>query len=644
MDNFDKAAHDTDDRADTAETPNSIETEAELKLAHKSSFSVGAKITVVVGLCLALMIGVSVTGIWIMQKIGVEIESIAEHDIPLTEIVSKITVHQLEQAINFERAVRYGEEMAHMPKARAHFETAVKKFEAISAQVDQEIKEGEHLAENATKAAHTTAEKAEFSHVLSALKTIEKHHHDFEVHAAEAMKLLLAGNVPAALKVTEKIEIEEESLNLELEALLTEIEKFTRDATRQAEADEKLGIKILTAVSVAGLLTGCIMAWFLITRLIVRPLSEVVVILGALTNGETDVEIKARSSDEIGAVAKALAKFRNVLLANKELEETNRLAELEAVAESKKRTEEKMQVDRELAEKSMEEARKASEKADYLAEITSQFDEAVNGVLTTFASAAEEMQSSAQSLSATAEQTSQKAVTVAAASEEASSNVQTVATAAEEMSASIGEISRQIDESARIAREGVQDAGIANERVQGLATAAQKIGEVINLINDIASQTNLLALNATIEAARAGEAGKGFAVVATEVKSLADQTARATEEIESQVTEIQSATNHAVDAIQGIGDTIGKVDGISTAIATAMEQQRSATGEIASSVQSAATGTQEVSTHIVDVTTAATETGDAAINVLEATKEMNSQAVVLRHAVDEFLEKVKIAA
>lgn len=176
-----------------------------------------------------------------------------------------------------------------------------------------------------------------------------------------------------------------------------------------------------------------------------------------------------------------------------------------------------------------------------------------------------------------------------------------------------------------------------------MAVSASKIGEVVDLINDIASQTNLLTLNATIEAARAGEACKGFAIVATEVKSLADQTAKATDEIGSQISEIQGAPNHAMEAIGSISETIAKVYGISTAIAAAMEEQGASTNEIASSVQSASTGTQKVSSNIAGVTQAATETGGSATGVLEATKELNIQADVLRGAVDEFLTKVKAA-
>lgn len=610
---------------------------------RRSSLSVGAKISIVVGLCLTLMIGVSVTGIWTMQKIGLEIESIAEHDVPLTEIVSKITVHQLEQAINFERAVRFGEEMAHLPAARKHFETSVKKFEALSAKVDKEIKEGEHLAEAATKAAHTAAEKTEFSHILSALKTIEKHHHDFEVHASDAMKLMLAGNVPAALKLTEKIEIEEEKLDHELKALLTEIEKFTLEAAHQAEKDEKFGIQLMTIVSIAGLLIGGLMAWFVITRLIARPLSSVVSSLEALTAGDTNVEIKVQTQDEIGAVAQALIMFRDTMVEAKRLEEIAAQKERGEMEARAKAAQEKSEAQRAAAEKQAEEARIAQQRAETMAKITSEFDHTVNEVLGIFASASTELDAAANSLSQNAAQTADMSANVAASSSQASSNVQTVAAATEELSSSVNEISRQVSESARVAAAAVEEADTANEKVQGLSAAANKIGEVVSLITDIASQTNLLALNATIEAARAGEAGKGFAVVATEVKSLADQTARATDDISNQIAEIQAATGQAVDAIDSIGKTIRSVDEISSSIAAAVEEQGTATSEIAENVQQAAQGTEQVDTGISGVREAAGETGSAAEQVLSTGQELSTQANTLRTAVDDFLAKVKAA-
>ena len=267
----------------------------------------------------------------------------------------------------------------------------------------------------------------------------------------------------------------------------------------------------------------------------------------------------------------------------------------------------------------------------------------VSEIVGNVASTATEMQQAAESMASTAEETSRQSQAAAAASEQASANVQTDSAAAEEMSSSINEIARQVAQSATMAKAAVEEAQRTNETVQGLAEGSQKIGEVVEMISDIASQTNLLALNATIEAARAGEAGKGFAVVASEVKSLATQTAKATEQIASQISAIQSATDDAVGAIKGIGEKIAEMDEVTTAIASAIEEQGAATGEISSNSQQAAAGTEEVSSNIAGVNQAATETGTAAGQVLQAAGELSTHGEKLRGEVDKFLQTLNAA-
>ncbi|MBM3565292.1 MAG: hypothetical protein FJX42_04165, partial [Alphaproteobacteria bacterium] len=246
-------------------------------------------------------------------------------------------------------------------------------------------------------------------------------------------------------------------------------------------------------------------------------------------------------------------------------------------------------------------------------QIADNFEANIKGVVQMVSSAATQLQSTSSSMAATAEETNNQAGTVASASEE--------------LSASINEIAQQVSRSTKIAQEAVAEANRSDKMVQGLAEAAQKIGDVVKLINDIASQTNLLALNATIEAARAGEAGKGFAVVAAEVKNLANQTAKATDEIASQIGAIQQATKGSVEAIQGIGKTIGEISEISSAIAAAVEEQGAATREVAQ--------------NITGVTTASSETGHAAQQVLEAAGELSRQSEQLSSEVDKFLVEVR---
>ena len=267
----------------------------------------------------------------------------------------------------------------------------------------------------------------------------------------------------------------------------------------------------------------------------------------------------------------------------------------------------------------------------------------VKEVVGSVAAAATEMESTSQALSTNAEQTARQASVVAAASEEASTNVQTVASATEELSSSIREIGEQVVQSATIAGKAVEETEKTNTTIEGLAEAAQKIGDVVNLINDIASQTNLLALNATIEAARAGDAGKGFAVVASEVKILANQTAKATEEIASQIGTMQTVTNEAVGAIGGIATIIGEINEIANSISAAVEEQGAATQEITRNVQQAADGTQEVSTNITGVNEAASQTGAAAQQLLEASGGLAKEGEELRGEVDKFLDNLGVA-
>ncbi|WP_259217845.1 methyl-accepting chemotaxis protein [Bradyrhizobium centrosematis] len=271
------------------------------------------------------------------------------------------------------------------------------------------------------------------------------------------------------------------------------------------------------------------------------------------------------------------------------------------------------------------------------------FDDTVQAVIQSVAASTRELDATATGVRSLVSQSSSQTAAVSSAAEQATNNLETIAAATEELSASVGEISAQVQASAREAREAVSQAEQTNATVEILDQTASRIGEVVKMINAIAGQTNLLALNATIEAARAGEAGRGFAVVAGEVKSLASQTATATEEISRQVAEIQGATGQAVAAIRSIGGAIGGIDEKMTAIAAAVEQQRAATTEISRNFQQAAQGTREVTDTIGSVARLNQETGNAGTVLSESVKKMSADADRLRVAVEGFLGAVKTA-
>jgi methyl-accepting chemotaxis protein len=565
------------------------------------------KLLGIVAVCLLSTVVVAVIGIWQMGRIGSEIEAVAEEDMPLTEVVSRVTVHQLEQAVLLERILRLSGLVSETSAEELRAVEA--EFERLSSVVDGEIKAGENLAETARSHARTPEQQAEFEKVLSALRLIEGEHKAYHDHAAEIFALSNQGRTIEALELVQGVEAEEAKLNHELDALLEEIESFTLAAVRTAEEHEKSAILQMTIVSIVSAITGFALAIWFTRSGVARPLSQVVSALNRLAEGDTSAEVTVRSRDEIGQVAEAFVTFKEKTLQLKRMEE----------------------------ERVEEEARQEEEKRRQMLQLAETFESTVGGVVDTVSAAATELQATAQSMSSTAEQTNAQSTSVASASEEASANVQTVATASEELSASISEISRQIAETNKVSQQAVEEADRANQSVGGLAAAAQKIGAVVNLIQDIAEQTNLLALNATIEAARAGEAGKGFAVVAGEVKSLATQTAKATQEIAQQVEGMQSATGGTVSAIESIVTVIKRISENAHGIAAAVEQQNAATGEISRNVQEAAAGTQAVASNIVGVRQASEQTGAAASEVLESAGQLSRQSELLRGEVGKFI-------
>lgn len=357
-----------------------------------------------------------------------------------------------------------------------------------------------------------------------------------------------------------------------------------------------------------------VIASYIIYRIATKPIRTLGEVMRALTEGHLAVDVPyVAEGTEIGSMARKVEVFKKNALDKQRLE----------------------------AEQKLLEEKSRHDKAEAMNKLADNFESSIGTVVNVVGTASTQMSSSANSLSTTAEATTRQAKAVAVAMNEASTNVQTVASATEELASSINEISRRVEEASAIAAEAVSDARLTHSQMHELSLASEKIGHVVSLISDIAGQTNLLALNATIEAARAGDAGKGFAVVASEVKSLASQTAKATEDIQKQISDIQSATKSAVGCIDKIGGTIERINTIQSSIAAAVEEQGTTTKEISRNVQEAASRTMLVSRNITDVSKALENTGTAATEMLGAAQGLSQQSMKLREEVNNFLVSVK---
>jgi methyl-accepting chemotaxis protein len=384
-------------------------------------------------------------------------------------------------------------------------------------------------------------------------------------------------------------------------------------AEQRAAAMRSLAIQ-LALLGIAIVLAGAMI--ITVSRRVTGPLLKIQETMLRLAGGDMTADIALGDrKDEIGALGSATQAFKSSMV----------------------------EADRLRSEQKEIETRSAAQRKQDMASLANEFQAAVGKVVGAVSGASVELESAARSLTKTAESTQQLAGMVTVASEEASTNVQSVASATEEMTGSVGEIARQVQESSRIASEAVAQAQKTDGRIAELSTAAARIGDVVKLITAIAEQTNLLALNATIEAARAGEAGRGFAVVAQEVKALASQTAKATDEIGTQIGAMQTATQDSVAAIKEIGGTIGRIASIATTIAAAVEEQGAATQEIARNVHQAAKGTAEVVDNISDVNRGASETGTASAQVLTSAQALARESGSLSKEVERFVSMVRAA-
>lgn len=552
-----------------------------------NNLNMSKKIVGLVGILLLLMMISTGFGIFKMSGIGTELTEIAENDMPLTEKITEITVNQLEQAIWFERALRFGG----IGKDKHNFEIAEEHFIKLAHLVDEEIKEGEHLAQKAIDNAKTKAGKVEFEEILKHLKVIENEHSNYDLHAEEVFELINNGDMHEAEILAKKVEAEEEALDHELKQFLKQVAGFTQESLLHAEHAEQSAITGMIVIALIALVFGVGLS-ILIVRAIVGPIREIIATINVLETGDLTKRINVNSENEIGQMSATFNTFLDGL--NKTL---NSMAS-------------------------------ASQ---------------------TLASSSEQMSASSKQIATGTEEQSEKASQVATASQEMSATVIEVAENASGASAAAKEANNAAIKGGDIVFKTIQSmngisetAKESSEVISNLGERSKEIGNIVKVIDDIADQTNLLALNAAIEAARAGEQGRGFAVVADEVRTLAEKTTKATKEIGDMIKGMQDDTGKAVETMENevrvveegvlfaqeagaslqeiVGD-VEKVNMMIDQIATASEEQSTAADQISSDIDAVAEITRDNSVGVGEIATAGNDVAEMASNLQSLVQE-----------------------
>jgi methyl-accepting chemotaxis protein len=561
-----------------------------------AKFSIRAKITAVITLLLVAMTGMGLLAVWNMRSINASTVDITTNWLPSVRVLGDLRAG----VITYRNVIR-----EHMLAETAEEKDAAEKTLATVIESNTKIRQSYEPMITSPE------EHALYNEWVRLWESYKK-----GTQEVIALSRKSVGQIPREAHELNSKTVNKIGMDADL-VLKKDIELNNAGADKAAsDAADKYSsaFAMLAAILGAGVILGVAVGVYLV-RDVSRGIASIVTPMQALGNGDLSAQVPHQGEKtEIGSMADSLQVFKEALIAKKAADEAAALD----------------------AEAKIERGRRVDG-------ITREFESMIGEIVETVSSASTQLEASAGTLTATAERSRELTTVVAAASEEASANVQSVASATEEMASSVNEISRQVQDSARMATEAVDQARKTNDRVSELSKAAGRIGDVVELINTIAEQTNLLALNATIEAARAGEAGRGFAVVASEVKALAEQTAKATGEIGQQITGIQAATQESVGAIKEISGTIEKLSEISSTIAAAVEEQGAATQEISRNVQQAAQGTMQVSSNITDVQRGAGETGSASSQVLSAAKSLSGDSNRLKLEVDKFLNSVRAA-
>lgn len=576
-----------------------------------NSLSVRTRMAALLVISITFMLGLAIfTGLQ-LRAIGDEIEEIAELDVPISALLTKMTTHQLEQAVHVERAVRYGEEM-HIPsiaedvraQAGKHFEEEIKAFQKYSKLVAEEGEAVHAMHDVAVERALNEEALAHYNSVDRDIVALLEGRKIYEKGVLALFDRLRSGDRQGLAAAIEAVAKEEDAFIKSLERTTERVIAFTQDTAIRAEEHEHATEQMMIYATALAVIVSAL-ASFVIAGSILKPIRHAVELIDEVIAGNTDVTVPQEYKAEMGRLMEAVSKLRDATL------EVTKAHAAQAVS-AKVAAEDR--------------SRSLNEMANTVETETTEVWTRVQSESTHLNGIADQMASSAQNLG-------ENATAVSAASEESLVNAEAVASAAEELAASIAEISSHVDQSAEIARSAASQAEQSREVVESLSEAAKKVGEVVGLINDIAEQTNLLALNATIEAARAGEAGKGFAVVASEVKNLANQTQGSTASITGEVNGMLEVTSDAVKAITSIIETIANINEKSEEISAAVQSQDQATREIASNVTEAAAGAREVSERIAVVSRDAQGVGSLSGDVSGATQKLGGEVEQLKNTV-----------
>jgi len=581
--------------------------------------SIAAKLAVLSGFFVVVIGTVGAIGYSQIGAVEDRVLALSEKNLPLTEKVQTTKTHTLEAAIAFMHAAQTGERMAadmegEAGKAEERFETWRGRFSELMDTAQQQLKTVDERMAALKRDATRGEQQAFWGKTLDEVHDIEKQTKTFREHASEVLAALDGGGASDIHARVLEAEGESEKIAKEIDEVAAQLTEHAQEVAHQADMLGQQAMRLLLGVGGGAVVLGLVVA-ALMTRVIAGPIRRAAAALTALREGDTSQTLPAVGRDETAKLAEAYETLRERTQEGERLRRENE--------ETQRRAEE--------------------ERKQAMTQLADEFEREVGAVIQSVASASTELGEVATSLGSSAEEAGQQATSVSSSAEQASANVNTVASSTQELTNSIHEISQRVDEAAQKAKGAVETANTANQKITSLDEAAEQIGEVVQQIQDIAEKTNLLALNATIEEARAGEAGKGFAVVADEVKSLASQTHKATEDISQRIQRVQSETKEAVSAINDVGQIIHQIDEAAGNVASAVEEQDSATRDISRNAEEASMGTTNVAEGITNVSDAAKQVGASATQVQTSVGDLSQQAENLRKQADSFVERVRAA-